>query len=160
MQAVSNTSPINYLIQIDQVELIRKLYGQLAIPNSVLRELQHPKSPTAVKNWATQVPDWVEIRTPARELDTRVAQLGAGEVSAILLAEEIGADVLIVDERGGFFEAHKRGLRVTGTLGVLDKASALGLVKFAEAVTLLVSTTNFRIRPEVVEMLLNSRGLR
>jgi predicted nucleic acid-binding protein len=86
-------------------------------------------------------------------LGWQLTHLGAGEKDAILLAQEIGADVLIIDERAGYKEAQNRGLFVTGTLGVLEKAANLGLVNLTEAVSRLLAT-NFRIRRDIVETLL------
>jgi predicted nucleic acid-binding protein len=49
-----------------------------------------------------------------------------------------------MDERDGVKIARKQGLRVTGTLGVLDLAAERGLVDFAEAVQQLQRTTFHR----------------
>lgn len=115
--------------------------------------MENAESPNVVRNWAARPPDWVEVRIPTRELGWQLTHLGAGEKDAILLAQEIGADVLIIDERAGYKEAQNRGLLVTGTLGVLEKAANLGLVNLTEAVSRLLAT-NFRIRRDIVETLL------
>jgi predicted nucleic acid-binding protein len=153
MQVVSNTSPINYLLQIDGIEILRNLYGRIVIPHAVLVELEDAESPNVVRDWAGRSPDWVEVRIPVRELGGQLTHLGAGEKDAILLAEEIGADLLIIDERAGYTEAENRGLLVTGTLGVLEKAADLGLINLTEVVSRLLGT-NFRIRRNIVETLL------
>jgi predicted nucleic acid-binding protein len=69
------------------------------------------------------------------------------------LAESLRADLLLIDERDGFRVAKKRGLRVTGTLGLLDLAAERGLVDFAQAVRLLEGTT-FRRPTALLEALL------
>jgi len=153
MQAVSNTSPINYLLQIDGIELLQNLYGRIVVPHAVVVELDNVESPSVVRNWAAQPPDWVDVRIPTREFGWQLAHLGAGERDAILLAKEIGADLLIIDERAGFKEAQNRGLLVTGTLGVLEKAADVGLVNLTQSVSRLLAT-NFRIRRDIVETLL------
>ena len=38
---VSDTSPINYLIRIGEIDLLPKLFGEVLIPPAVLQELQH-----------------------------------------------------------------------------------------------------------------------
>ena len=55
------------------------------------------------------------------------------------------ADLLLIDERAGFRVAQGRGLRATGTLGVLDLAAERGLIDFAEAIRQL-EPTGFRRR--------------
>jgi predicted nucleic acid-binding protein len=153
MQAVSNTSPINYLLQIGEIEILQDLYERIVVPDAVIVELKDVESPHVVRKWAARPPDWVDIRIPTRELGSQLTYLGAGEKDAILLAEEIGADVLIIDERAGCTEARNRGLLVTVTLGVLEKAAGLGFVNLTQAVSRLLAT-NFRIRRDIVETLL------
>ena len=74
--------------------------------------------------------------------------LDEGETAAIALAEFLHADMLLIDEREGFRIAVRKGLRATGTLGLLDIAADRGLVDFAQAITKLEQTT-FR-RPEAL----------
>src|ERR1017187_1217441 len=102
MQVVSNTSPINYLLQIDSIGILQDLYGEIIVPHAVIAELSNVESPSVVRNWAARPPDWVDVRIPTRELVWQLTHLGAGEKDAILLAQEIGADVLIIDERAGY----------------------------------------------------------
>jgi predicted nucleic acid-binding protein len=92
MQVVSNTSPINYLLQIDEIGLLQNLYGRVVVPKAVIVELTDVRSPNVVRNWAERLPDWVDVRIPAAKLEWQLEYLGAGERDAILLAEEIGAD--------------------------------------------------------------------
>ncbi len=65
----------------------------------------------------------------------------AGEREAILLAQEIRADAVIMDEQDGRNAALSRQLRVTGTLGVLDEAAERGLLDFPKSVSLLKGTS-------------------
>lgn len=48
---VSNTSPLNYLVLIDQIELLPALYGRVLIPQSVAEELKAPETPEVVREW-------------------------------------------------------------------------------------------------------------
>jgi predicted nucleic acid-binding protein len=56
--------------------------------------------------------------------------------------------MLLIDERDGFRAAVKRGLRATGTLGLLDIAADRGLIDFTLAIKKLEQTM-FR-RPEAL----------
>jgi len=58
-----------------------------------------------------------------------------------------------MDDRAGVAAAHRHGLSVTGTLGVLDLAARRGLIDLATALTRL-KATNFRYRPEILDALL------
>src|SRR5262249_21060531 len=80
-------------------------------------------------------------------------RLGAGERGAIALAQTLHADLLVMDDWDGREAALQRGLTVLGTLGVLDEAAARGLVDLPDVLSRLQGT-NFRMPPEIVEILL------
>jgi len=88
------------------------------IPEAVLNELTDSGAPAEVHAWAIRHPDWVEIRT-APPPDASLADLDAGEAAAIALAETEKEVLLLIDESAGRREASRRGIRNTGTLGVL-----------------------------------------
>ncbi|MGB7282686.1 MAG: DUF3368 domain-containing protein [Candidatus Acidiferrum sp.] len=85
--------------------------------------------------------------------------MDAGERSAILLAESIHADLLLIDERAGANLAQRRGLAVTGTLGVLDLASRADLISLRDVFARLQGT-NFRYPPSLLEILLEEEKKR
>ncbi len=83
--------------------------------------------------------------------DASLDILDLGEREAIQLAEEKRAELLLIDERKGRLEAKRRGLLVTGTLGVLLSAGRRGLIDAEAAFHSLVETTTFRASPGVRE---------
>jgi predicted nucleic acid-binding protein len=83
-----------------------------------------------------------------------LAKLDPGERDAILLATELRADQLIVDDREGRKLALQRNIPVIGTLGVLKEAAALGLLDLCVAVERL-QVTSFYVAPEVLKRLLD-----
>lgn len=113
----------------------------------MLEELKHTLAPKPVRNWAANAPAWMEVLSPKGSLV--LAQLDPGESEAIALATEVHADVLLIDEQAGRQEAVRRGLKVAGTLSVLDEAEQAGLVKFDEAVAEL-QKTSFRVSETVL----------
>jgi predicted nucleic acid-binding protein len=62
MIIVSDTSPINYLVLIGEIEILQKLAGQVIIPRAVYHELQDPHTPKQVKDWIDSAPTWIEDR--------------------------------------------------------------------------------------------------
>ncbi len=65
---VADTTPLNYLVLIEAVKVLPRLYGSVFIPPSVLAELSDPYAPAQVRAWATQSRDWlqvVQLRAPA-----------------------------------------------------------------------------------------------
>ena len=153
MSVVADASPLHYLVLIEQIVVLPLLYGQVIIPAVVCEELQRLQTPESVRRWIASPPPWLYIRPSQEENDPELSRLGAGERYAILLAQAIGADILLIDDRHGRRAARSRALRVLGTLGILDAAAARGLLDFPAALIRL-QATNFRVAPEIVQTLL------
>lgn len=85
--------------------------------------------------------------------------LDAGERAAIALAHELGAGLLLLDDRAGAFAARGRGFRVTGTVGVLIDAARQELLSLDAAFTAL-RATNFRFPPALFDTLLKEHRRR
>ena len=79
MMVVADTSPINYLVLIEEIGLLQKLFKRIVIPDAVWSELAAPGSPAAVKAWANEMPDWVRLMSP-KILDASIT-LGPGDIS-------------------------------------------------------------------------------
>jgi len=155
MVVVADTSPINYLVLIAQIDLLARLYTRILIPTAVLVELKHPLAPKPVRDWASNAPSWLEVLSPKGSLT--LAQLDLGENEAIALAIEMHAEVVLIDEQAGPQEAARRGLRVAGTLSVLDEADQAGLVIFDDAVAAL-RKTSFRVSQTVLSEIRQKRS--
>lgn len=129
MIVVADSGPLHYLILLEQVDLLRRFYGQALVPQAVADELSTAGAPAVVREWITGPPSWVEVRPVSSEVVAAITDdLDLGERSAIALAETVHADLLLIDEAAGRAEAKRRHLRVTGTLGVLRTGAEQGLV--------------------------------
>lgn len=154
MLIVADTSPVNYLVLLEQTALLPALYTRVFLPPAVVLELRDPEAPEAVQAWAASLPSWCEVKRPASEVATSsLAHLGAGEQEAIVLAQELRADVLLIDEVDGRCAARARALTVTGTLGVLERAAERGLIDLPSVLARLVTTT-FHVRDELLQAML------
>lgn len=157
---VADASPLHYLILIDAVQVLPRIFETIHIPVEVRDELVHQETPAAVREWMQQAPKWLEIQAaPSTLEDPALDVLDFGERAAILLAEAISADLVLIDERAGAKIAQRRGLEVTGTLGVLKLASKAGLLPLREAFERLRST-NFRYPVAMVDRLLEDESNR
>jgi len=152
---IADTSPINYLVQMGEIEILPKLYGSILIPPSVRNELQHPRAPEAVRRWINQPPEWLQVRASSLTPDSELleADIEVGERDAILLAQELAADELIMDDLRGRREAERRRMSVTGTIGVLRAAAELELLDFRDAVGRLLRM-KFRIEKRFLDRLI------
>jgi predicted nucleic acid-binding protein len=153
---ISDASPLRYLVLIGHADVLPALYTDVLIPEAVATELRQPATPEPVRRWITDAPSWLQIVSLATPISTvPLADLDRGEREAILLALELKADLVLMDDRDGVDEARRVGLVVTGTLGVLDRAAERGLIELAPAIASL-RETNFRIDPLLLQRLLDS----
>ena len=144
MIVVADTSPLNYLILIEQIDILQKIYREVVVPPAVQTEMISPRAPEIVRAWIGNLPLWIEIRTPNHWQIPSNPKLGAGELEAIALIKTGGpGSVLLIDERAGREEAARQGIKVTGTLGILEEAARLGLLDLNIAIERLRST-NFK----------------
>jgi predicted nucleic acid-binding protein len=148
---VSDTSPINYLILVEAIEVLPRIFDEVLIPPAVHSELQRPETPTAVAQWAANLPPWARVQAPTH-IDAGLA-LGPGETEAISLAMELKIPAILIDEQQGRLAARSRGIDTIGTLSILDSADRQGFVDF-EQMILRLRQTNFRINPSILEELL------
>jgi predicted nucleic acid-binding protein len=108
--------------------------------------MAHESAPHVVREYLLHSPGWMIIRTP-RAQDASLRRLGAGEIEAISLAQELRADLLLVDDKEARKAAEARGLTCTGTLGVLKRAAELGLIDYDQILEALRGTS-MRFPPE------------
>jgi Predicted nucleic acid-binding protein, contains PIN domain len=146
---VADTSPLNYLVLINQIDLLPRLYGRFLIPESVHTELTAMETPQLVRTWVANLPEWIEVSTAIRHDDQSLSRLHRGERDTISLALEVGAPAVLMDERHGRQEAEKRGLNVIGTLGVLIAAHELDLIDLIAALDSL-RQTSFHVSPKLL----------
>jgi predicted nucleic acid-binding protein len=149
MIIVADTSPINYLVLIDAIDILKALFGRVVIPPAVLGELQHEKAPTEVRAWIGACPDWLEVRQVDLSLLTPQRGLGDGEREVMALAVELNADAVLMDDRDGTQVARRNNIIVFGTFALLDKAAESEFLDFPAAIARLAQTT-FRFPPAAV----------
>jgi len=162
---IADTGPLNYLVLIGLANLLPTLFEKVLVPTAVYRELTACKAPAQVRLWLASNPQWLIVHnetpgneTPGNETQSELAAdpiqtIDAGEAQAIQLAIFLNADLLLMDDRRGIKVAKSKGLRVTGTLGLLDIAAESNLVDFERAVQLL-EQTNFRRPRDILDVLL------
>lgn len=148
MIVVADTSPLNYLVLIGEIERLPSHYQKILIPPAVHMELLRAQTPLTVRNWAASLPAWCEERSVIGPPDPALDELDLGEREAIQLAAEAGVDTVLMDEVAGRREAARRHLHVIGTMAVLEQAGQKGLLGFRDAFQRL-ERTNFRLSAAV-----------
>lgn len=129
MKIVCNASPLINHARIGKLDLLRELYGELIIPEAVWHEVVEEGSgqPGAEE---VKCADWIKTQG-VTNMDLKHAlqqELDAGEAESIVLALEIGADLLLMDERLGREVAWHFELRYTGLIGIFIEAKRKGRI--------------------------------
>ena len=123
MIVVSDSSPLIVLAKIDCFSLLEKLYGTITISSEVYAEVVIAGAGLAGA-MDTAKSSWVNIRPIKNPADLTAAQLrfglGVGELSTMILAKEIQADLIILDDLGARKLAQKEGLKVQGCIAILE----------------------------------------
>ena len=124
---VSNTTPIISLLKLNRLDIFQKLYNKIYIPIAVYKEIEAGKNKDFYEDLSKY--EWINIlEIRDKQAIKYFLDLDAGEAEAIVLASEINADLIILDEKLGRFHAKHADLKVTGTMGVLIKAKTRGLI--------------------------------
>jgi predicted nucleic acid-binding protein len=151
MIVVADSSPLHYLILVEQATLLQSLYSEVVIPEEVLAELSAPEAPPAVVRWLLAAPPWLKVvQAPADRIAGILESLDLGERAAIAVAEFTGADLLLIDEAAGRAEARRRQIRVTGTFGVIRAAAENGLINVPDVLRRL-KDTNFYVDEALID---------
>lgn len=154
MIVVADASPICYLLLIGDIDLLRALFGKVIIPQAVRDELSVEGAPYVLRAWIAQPPEWIETHSVLAVPDETLDRLHKGESEAIMLAEQLGADLIVLDDKTAREVATQRGLKVTGLLGILSEGARHGLIHLPTAVDRLRQTT-FRVSPRILKRLLD-----
>jgi predicted nucleic acid-binding protein len=152
---VADTSPLNYLVLIGQIEILQVLYGRAMHlrrfsqnwPTAVLRpksRIGFARGPNGFRSGRL-----TRIRTTLA-----LQQIDPGERAAILLAQEEPDVLLLIDDAAGRAEADRRDIPNTGTLGVLRAAALRQLVDLPAALNRLTAT-NFRVSQSLIDELIH-----
>lgn len=128
-KVVVNTTPLIALSHVGQLDILRKLYGEIIIPEAVYKELS-AKTESICKRMVDESLDWIRVDKIKNQMAKSMyrTQLHDGEVEVMILSKEISADVVIIDDANAKKHAKYLDLPVTGTLGVLIKAKKEGYV--------------------------------
>ena len=161
MIAVSNTTPLRYLIAIEKQHLLGQLFERVVVPAAVHEELTEARTPENVRRYILSLPAWYEVRkAPENQAAAFPVTLHRGEREAILLAEMLRPDVILIDEHAGRTIALNRNLPVSGTLGILERADTIGIVSDFPQVLNQLKASGFYVAESLEQQLLQRHRMR
>jgi predicted nucleic acid-binding protein len=115
---ISDTSCLIILSNIDELDLLQKIYSKIITTKEVATEFRQ------------ELPDWIELRSASNIHYQQILelQIDKGEASAIALAIEIPESIIILDDFKARRVAQNLGIEFTGTLGVIITAKLKGII--------------------------------
>jgi hypothetical protein len=153
---VSNTTPLIGLASIERFDLLRRIFGELIIAQAVYdeavvagREVGSAKREVLAAGWikTVHVKDRLAVEVLLDELDL-------GEAETIVLARELAADWVLMDEKKGRRKLTQLGLQKIGTVGILLKAKQVGLITELRPELDLLRQRGFGVSQGVIEAVL------
>ena len=155
-KVMSNSTQLIILGNIDKLFILKELYKEMIIPKAVFNEFTVKED--KAKQQIIQNLDWIKVLKVQNTENRRMYQskLHDGEVEVMILAQEISADLLIIDDNAAKKTAKFLGLTVTGTLGVLLKAKSQGIISIVKEILDEMLNQGFYISDNIIKLVLKS----
>ena len=124
-KVIVNSTPLISLIELDRLDILKVLYNEIIIPTAVYNEISVKDKFTLPKY------DWIKVKEITNEVakGAFTTALHEGEVEVLILAKEISADLVVIDDGLARKHAKYLDIKITGTIGVLLKAKEKGIIK-------------------------------
>jgi predicted nucleic acid-binding protein len=137
---ISDTSCLILFSKIEQILLLQKVYHKVYTTPEIALEFNE------------ELPSWIEIIpvSDKKYLEFLNTQVDLGEASAIALAKELVDVLVLMDDLKGRKLARKLNIKITGSLGVINKAKELGIINAVKPILEKIIQTDFRISENVI----------
>jgi uncharacterized protein len=144
MRVIVHTTVISNFASMDQLDVLRQLYGSLAMSTDVYNEIQEGLAEgyrfyEGIEQWVQPLAEggWLHLTSLSHEQEIRYfrelpARLHRGEMSSLAIARHRGW-LLLTDDRAARIEATRLGVLVSGSLGWLVLAVERHLCSLSQA---------------------------
>jgi hypothetical protein len=147
-EVICNTSPIQYLYQVELLHVLPAMVGCVIVPPAVVDEIAEGLGAgVSLADLASL--NWITVQRPSSELAVPlVTDLGPGETEVLMLGLELREAVVVLDDAFARRMAETLGLRLTGTLGLLLDAKRAGLIPAVGPYLDQLQSLRFRVSPK------------
>ena len=129
MTIVCDTSPLLLFARADRLGLLPALYQRVVVPGAALQEVNvQADEPARQIQVHVQQDVFQRKEAQGRSLDAVGENMGRGERTAIALARELDAELVVLDDEQGRTEARRHGLSITGSIGILIEAKGRDVI--------------------------------
>jgi len=149
-KVIVNSTPLISLIALDKLDILRDLYSEIIIPTAVYDEISVKDNFTLLQH------DWIKVKEITNEVakGAFTTALHEGEVEVLILAKEISADLVIIDDGLARKHAKYLGIELTGTIGILLKAKENGFINEVKCYLDKLVENNFYISNSIYDKIL------
>jgi predicted nucleic acid-binding protein len=155
---VVNASPLILLAKANHLGLLGTLADQVVVPKTVVEEVGTKPDGKALLQVIAEDPAYTVVAHEVAPPEILSWDLGAGETQVIANAQTHGAERVVIDDLEARRCAKVMCLKVIGTLGIVGRAKAMGLIDQAEPVVRRLRETGLYVSDELVRRLLREVG--
>jgi predicted nucleic acid-binding protein len=145
---IADASTLIIFDKLDQLDILQKIYGDIYTTPVISNEFKKP------------LPSWIKVESVKDQKYVKFiqTQVDVGEATAIALAAEREDPLLILDDLKARKLARQLGMKITGTLGIINKAKELQIIDRIRPIIERLKETDFRISENIIENLLKRNG--
>jgi len=156
---VSDSTVLIGLSKLGKLTLLKEIFSKISIPEEVFKELVERGKGKPGSNLIRES-SWVEKKTvkDKTQVNFLMGNLDKGEAEVLALAQELEADLILMDEGKARKSAVIAGFNVMGLLGLLNLAKNIGLIYEVRPFVAELMTKKFRLSDKVIEEALKKAG--
>lgn len=157
MIIVSDSGPLISLAKISEFHILKYIFERVIIPDSVYAEVvEEGKGRPGEKETKKALGKWVEkIKVSDRTaVQVLLSELKKGEAESIVLAKELNADLILLDDKTARDMAEASGLMVKGTVGIILMANEMGIIKNFRTVVNRLRDKGFYLKEDIYQRIL------
>jgi predicted nucleic acid-binding protein len=159
MKIVSDSTVLIGLAKIKKTDLLRDIFHKIYIPEAVFREVAEEGNRRAGAKSVREA-TWIVKKTIAdyTQVNLLMTVLEKGEAEVLVLAKEMQADLVLLDEEKARKSAVRAGFNVMGLIGILIVAKRLGFIRDIRTSIETLQKEKFRLSEKIMNMALKQAG--
>ncbi len=158
MIVVSNASPLIILSGISQLEILKQIFQRVFIPREVYEEVVRGGSLPGAQEVKSSFLEVKSTSTAISHVQDRY-RIGKGEAATIILAREMEAELVLMDDKRAREAAKAFELNLIGSLRVLELGFEKGIIADLKIVYQDLLQFGARIAPQLIGHSLAKHGL-
>ncbi len=159
MIVVSDSTILIGLAKIGKLDLLKEIFSKIFIPEEVFKEVvERGKGKPGSKVIKEAV--WIEVQPVKDKIQVSflLGSLEKGEAEVLVLARELEADLILLDEEKARKSAVIAGFEIMGLLGLFILAKNLGLIHEVRPLVDELMIKKFRISDKLIKETLRKAG--